>query len=445
MKKTLILSALIFAMQTQAETKLTLDEIKSLAIEHNIQMHTADNEIKQAELQKKAAFTHYFPQISAVGGGMRTNEDIVKAEIKPGKVLPAEMAQMLPPEMMSSMPSSMTVSAMDRTLIAGVTATQPVYMGGQIVNGNRLAKLGIEVSQLKKQQSYNEVSLTAEQYYWQIVSLMEKQKTLDSVHEMLKKIEKDADVAVKAGVAMNNDLLSVQLKLNEVESNRLKLDNAIRLCKRVLAQYIGKEGQEIDIKVDVDPSSMPGYPLLKTDGDTVVCNTVEYQLLQKNVEAKMLQHKLEVGKTLPKVAVGAGYNYADFGDGMDNNFGMIFATVSVPLSDWWGGTHNIKRSKLAVKNAEELLEDNTQLLKIRVQKNLDDVDDAYKQLVIAKKSIEQSEENLRLNKDFYDAGVVSMNDFLEAQQKYQQSRDQYIDAYATLQTKLLEYKQSLGL
>ena len=37
-----------------------------------------------------------------------------------------------------------------------------------------------------------------------------------------------------------------------------------------------------------------------------------------------------------------------------------------------------------------LLSDNAELLKIRMQKNWNDVDDAYKQLVLAKKSIEQS-------------------------------------------------------
>ena len=88
--------------------------------------------------------------------------------------------------------------------------------------------------------------------------------------------------------------------------------------------------------------------------------------------------------------------------------------------------------------------DNAQLLQIRMQKNWNDVDDAYKQLVLAKKGIEQSEENLRLNRNFYQAGTVTMNDLLDAQQQYQQCRDRYTDAYAALQTKILEYEQSVG-
>lgn len=63
---------------------------------------------------------------------------------------------------------------------------------------------------------------------------------------------------------------------------------------------------------------------------------------------------------------------------------------------------------------------------------------------LAKRGIEQSEENLRLNHDYYQAGTITMNDLLDAQQQYQQCRDRYTDAYAALQTKILEYRQSVG-
>ena len=62
---------------------------------------------------------------------------------------------------------------------------------------------------------------------------------------MLRQLEHDATMAVKAGVGMRNDLLQVQLRQNEVESNRIKLDNGLRLARRVLAQYIGA-GDETD-------------------------------------------------------------------------------------------------------------------------------------------------------------------------------------------------------
>ena len=335
------------------------------------------------------------------------------------------------------------LSLIDKGVIAGVTAIQPVFAGGQIINGNKLAKVGVEVSELQKRVSANTVELTAEQYYWQIISLKEKQKTLETVGEMLKNLEKDADAAVKAGVGMRNDFLEVQLKQNEIESSKLKLENGLKLARMALAQYIGAEG-DIDVSATIDASALPAYPMIKVDHSTAVSATSEYKLLQKNVDATSLQRKMEEGKRLPTVGVGVGYNYMNMGSGMKNNFGAVFATVTIPISQWWSGSYAVKRKKLAEENARQQLTDNAQLLEIRMQKNWNDVDNAYKQLVLAKKSIEQSEENFRLNRNFYHAGTVTMNNLLDAQQKYQQCRDQYTDAYATLQTKILEYEQSIG-
>ena len=152
---------------------------------------------------------------------------------------------------------------------------------------------------------------------------------------------------------------------------------------------------------------------------------------------------MAIGKNMPTVGVGAGYNYHNLLDN-DRTFGMIFATVNVPISDWWGGSHSIKRKKIEQQKAEEQLADNSELLKIRMQNAWNNVEEAYQQLQIANRSIEQAEENLRLNRDYYKAGTSRMSDLLEAQLLYQQSLDKRVDAYADYQNKLLEYRQATG-
>lgn len=435
--------SLLLGLTANAQETLTLQQVKERALAHNINIRTADNAILQAREQKKEAQTLYFPQVSAVGMGFKSTTELIKGDIKVADLLPSSLAAAIPSSIASMLPSNISYGMIDKGVIAGVTAIQPIFAGGQIVNGNKLAKVGVEVSELQKRVSANTVELTAEQYYWQIISLKEKQKTLETVGEMLKNLEKDAAAAVKAGVGMRNDLLEVQLKQNEIESNKLKLENGLKLARMALAQYIGTEGG-IDVSTTIDASALPAYPMIKVDHSTAVAATSEYQLLQKNVDATSLQRKMEEGKRLPTVGVGVGYNYMNMGSGIKNNFGAVFATVTIPISQWWSGLYAIKRKKLAEENARQQLTDNAQLLEIRLHKNWNDVDNAYKQLVLAKKSIEQSEENLRLNRNFYHAGTVTMNNLLDAQQKYQQCRDQYTDAYAALQTKILEYEQSIG-
>lgn len=426
-----------------AQQVLSLQQVKEQALAHNISIRTAEGAVREAREQKKEAFANYFPQVSATGMGFKTNTDMLKTSINTASLLPSSLATALPPALAGMIPPTLSFSMLDRGLMAGVAAVQPLFAGGRIINGNKLARAGVEASEIQKQISENNVELTATQYYWQIISLKEKQRTLNAVDAMLRQLEHDATMAVKAGVGMRNDLLQVQLRQNEVESNRIKLDNGLRLARRMQAQYIGAEG-EIDVNDTVNTASMPPFLIQEVNNDDAVAATPEYKLLQKNVEVTRLQKQMEIGKNMPSIGIGATYSHYNMAEGMKNTFGMVFATVTVPISQWWGGAHAIKRRQIAEDVARRQLADNRQQLAIRIQKNRDDVNDAYKQLAIARKGIEQSEENLRLNRNFYQAGTVTMNNLLDAQQKYQQCRDRYIEAYAAWQIKIVEYEQSIG-
>ena len=444
MKRNIILMALFLSgITASAQQVLSLQQVKEQALAHNISIRTAEDAVREAREQKKEAFANYFPQVSATGMGFKTNTDMLKTSINTASLLPSSLATALPPALAGMIPPTLSFSMLDRGLMAGVAAVQPVFAGGRIINGNKLARAGVEASEIQKQISENNVELTATQYYWQIISLKEKQRTLDAVDAMLRQLEHDATMAVKAGVGMRNDLLQVQLRQNEVESSRIKLDNGLRLARRVLAQYIGAGG-ETDAADTVNTASMPPFLIQEVNNDDAVAATPEYKLLQKNVEVTRLQKQMEIGKNMPSIGIGATYSHYNMAEGMKNTFGMVFATVTVPISQWWGGAHAIKRRQIAEDVARQQLADNRQLLAIRIQKNRDDVNDAYKQLAIARKGIEQSEENLRLNRNFYQAGTVTMNNLLDAQQKYQQCRDRYIEAYAAWQIKIVEYEQSIG-
>ena len=178
----------------------------------------------------------------------------------------------------------------------------------------------------------------------------------------------------------------------------------------------------------------------------LVSNRIERLLHLKTISKLVrivVRQELAVGQNLPSVAVGAGYNYHNLLDA-NTTFGMVFATVSVPISDWWAGSHAIKRRKIEHQKAVEQLEDNSQLLQIRMQNAWNGVEEAYQQLLLAQRSIEQATENLRLNRNYYNAGISKMSDLLEAQMLYQQSCDRRTDAFADYQNKLLEYRQAIG-
>lgn len=443
MKKILSIIALGCSISVSAQT-YSLEQLKDAALRNNITVRNAQRSVEAAQQQRKEAFTKYFPNVSGTGLWFNANKGMAQTTVNPSEIISPEigasLAQIFPPEALAALANPISISMMKNGTIGSLMAIQPIFAGGQIINGNKLAKVGEDVSRLQLQLSENEVEKTTEQYFWQLASLQEKMKTINAVDTLLADIHKDVDVAVRAGVAMRNDLLQVQLRQNDVESQRLKLQNGISIVRMLLAQYCGLDQTEFTLDYQTELSS----PLpQKQDHSQALLGTAEYQLLGKQVEATSLQKKMTVGQNLPSVAVGAGYNYHNLLEN-DHTFGMVFATVSVPITDWWGGSHAIKRKKIEYQKAVDEQHDKAQLLQIRMQNAWNNVEEARQQLDIAKRSIEQAEENLRLNRNFYRAGTSKMSDLLEAQLLYQQSLDRRTDAYADYQNKLLEYRQATG-
>lgn len=442
-----ILLFYLFTFLPLSAQTYTLEQLKDSALHNNFAIRKARYDINAAQQQRREAFTKYFPNVSATGLWFNADKGMAETTINPSELIPQSLgqvlAQKLPQQVLADLANPINVSMMKNGTIGGVTAVQPVFAGGQIINGNRLAKVGENVSRLQLQLSENEVEKTTEQYFWQLVSLQEKMKTVEAVEALLTDIAKDVDMALKAGVALRNDLLQVQLRQNDIASQKLTLRNAISVVKLLLAQYCGLHaGDTWNVAyTSVDPTSAENLSLFTFNSS--LPNLPEYQLLTQQVRATDLQHKMEVGKNLPTVGVGAGYNYHNLLDN-DHTFGMIFATVSVPISGWWGGSHAIKRKKIEHEKAQAQLADNSELLMIRMQKAYNDVEEARQQLDIAQRSIEQAEENLRLNRNFYQAGTTKMSDLLEAQLLYQQARDKQTDAIANYYNKRLEYRQAIG-
>lgn len=431
MKKIVLYIVIIFSCSeiVFSQNPYSLEECKKLAIENNNKMKNSNLDVEIAKQTEKEALTKLFPSVSALGMMFQSNEGIAQKEIQ------------IPPILSFSF-DPIDIELFRNGKTANVTAIQPLFVGGQIVNGNRLAHIGVEVSELKIKLSENDVNQNTEKYFWQIVSLKEKLNTISAIEAQLNEIYKNVKVAVQAGIATNNDLLKVELKQQSVESSRLKVENGIQVTKILMKQHIGVKDSVFDI-------SFSEFPKITTpinyyvNPENAVRNRTESFMLDKSVEAAQLQKDIAIGKNLPMVAMGASYVYHDF---LDNNtdFGVVFATVSIPISSWWGGSHAIKRENLKKQQAENNSFNAKEMMSVEIQAKWNELEEAYKQVLLSEKSISSANENLRVSKDYYNAGITSLSDLLEAQTILQNSYDQRTEAKTNYQTKLCAYLQATG-
>lgn len=410
------------AQTATADSVYTLRQCTEMAVANNAAIRLADNNLSAAVETRREAFTKYFPEVSAGASAFRTHNDILQYDVL----------------------GLFTLGIIHKGKAAGVWAMQPVFAGGRIVNGNKLARVGEEAARIRREQTGDDIRLETEALYWQLVTLKAEKSTVESAIAMLDTLARQVKAAVDAGVATRNDLLKVELKRNSYRADIVDLDNGIDLMKMLLAQQMGLgTSARADVSAAV-PDSVPQCPLsLYVPSADALANTADYRLLVKNVEAKEIERKMEVGKYLPSVGVGAGWFYHDVFN-QNHNFGGIMVTVSVPLSGWWGGSHAIKRKSLEVVNARTDLENLGQKLEIEMADKWDNLTAAHRKMLLASEAIAQSKENLRLNRAYYEAGMSTITDLLEAQTLHRQALDDYVTAYGAFRLSEARYLNATG-
>ena len=240
----------------KAQEALSLDSCRALAISNNKELLISQEKINAAHYQKKAAFTNYLPNISATGGYMRSQKELsILSDAQKGALSglgtnlsgplqqAAQVIAQLHPEIAGKLPAlgQSLVGALDgagqslvdafrtdtRNMYAGaLTLTQPLYMGGKIRAYNKITKYAEELARQQHNTGMQEVILSTDQAYWQVVSLAHKKKLAEGYLKLLQKLDSDVDKMIAQGVATKADGLSIKVKVNEAEMTLTKVTDS---------------------------------------------------------------------------------------------------------------------------------------------------------------------------------------------------------------------------
>lgn len=428
MKQLLVSLLCLAASLPAAGQPYTLEACRAAAAEHNRTLRSARFGVEAAFESRREAFTAYFPQLSAMGGLFQAQHGLVQADF--GMSLPVLGDLEFP------------ISMVKRGIVGGITAVQPLFAGLRIVNSNKLARLGVEVGRLQLAKSEAEVREQTDTYFWQVVSLGERLETIAAVERQLAEIHRQVQIAVEAGLVTTNDLLRVELRRQQIASDRLKVENGLRVAKLLLARHIGADwhGFEVDAAGAAAPEAPAAYYV---STEEALDRRPEYRLAEKNVEAQHYRRRIERGKRLPSVGVGAGYLYYNVMD-KDVDDGVVFAQVSLPISDWWGGAHALRKARIEEQRAENERLGAREMLEVEIEKTWSEVQEAYAQIGIMERSVRSATENLRQNRSFYEAGTAPLTDLLDAQTLYTKSRNDLTAAWAAYRTSLARYLRVTG-
>ena len=454
MKRTILLLTFVVTVSCMhAQRMLTLEECRNLAIQNNKELQISGEKIKMADNEKKAAFTKYFPQLSANGAYMWNQKDINLLDMGAlSSSLSSSLgglAQLPMIQHLMSGVNDMQHLDVQNIWVGNVSLVQPVFMGGKIVNYNQITKFAKQLAESMNNLQMQDLIYKTDETYWQVISLVNKKKLADAYVDLLRKMDSDVTAMIYEGVATEADGLSVKVKLNEAEMAQTKVENGLALTRMLLAQICGLSLEE---DLSLADEKLDNFPVETTqasaDLNEAFMNRNELRSLDLTTKIYKRKERIALAEMLPNVALAANYfvTNPNVFNGFKNDFAGMFnvgVMVKVPLSGWWEGTYrrNSAKAETRIKTLE--WQDAREKIELQVNQSVYKVNEAGKKLIASSRNMENAEENLRRANFGFEEGVIPALNLMEAQTAWVSARSSLIDAQ--IEVKLTEVYLSKAL
>ena len=426
-----IVVTLSFAGQARAQRVLTLDSCRSLAKEHSRTLQQKDEEIKAAHAKKQQVMTNFFPQVAARGAYLHMQKELHLIDWDK----PFGHLNFLIPERLRHLG---TVD-LRNLWVGNVTAIQPLFLGGKIISGYKMASLAERLQGELRQTAETEVETKLDETYWQVVSLRSKERLLDQLVRLLEQTVKDVDASIDAGVATKADGLSVRTKLSEAEVKRSQVVNGLELSRMLLADLCGlsedepftlaEEGhlQELLLSTQTAPIARD------EDTEAAIERRSEIRSLRLVDSIYSKRVNMESASLFPKLYGVASYSTTNPNSfqGQKKEFGgqyYLGLMLEVPISDLFSGTFKRRQAKAEHRVKQLELAEARSKINLQIKQALRTADDARRAYTTALSAVKMAEEDMRYAKAGYDEGVIPLLNYTMAQTAWMSAQDSLIDA-----------------
>ena len=439
MKRYRVLSMLLFigfqgvavAQSSGAALTLNVKKCREMALAGSEDIKKGTNSLTQSGLDRKIAISAFLPAVEATGTGLYMAPDM-------------EMSGM---EMI-----------MKGTYMAGVMLTQPIYAGGKILTGKKMAEAGESAAEEQLRAAKASVIYDADNAYWTYVAVLQKQEMMNVLAAQLDTLFSQIGVASSAGMATDADLLTVKAKRSEVEYQVRKVANGVALCKMALCRVVGVP---FDTEIAVEDVAVPEEFTRMETGNVSVADRPEMKLLETGLEVSRLKVRMTRGDYLPTLALVGGYcafgnmkmktmvdagggNYVPYTQKIGQDMGVAMVSLNIPIFKWGQGYNKVRRAKLDVDNAALDLQKNSRLLELQANQAAFNLSDSYNLIEAAKDGKAQADENLRVTENRYHASMCPLSDYLDAQFQWQQARSNLIEAFTQSRIAETDYLMATG-
>lgn len=424
----LVLTLGLALTSLSAQQRLSLDDCRERAKEHSRLLQQRDQEIAAAQARRQEVFTKFFPQVAARGLYLNMQKEFHLVDWNK----PLGGLNFLIPDRVRE------IGTIDlrNVYVANISAIQPLYLGGRIRAGYQMASLAEKLQSELRATTATEVETKVDETYWQVVSLVSKEKLLGQLVSLLEKTVQDVDASIAAGVATKADGLSVRTKLSEAEVKRSQVTNGLQLSRMLLADLCGLSDDEPFVLADeasLELSLPQSSHHSEEDLDAAIERRSEVRSLRLVDSIYRKRIALETSSLLPKLYGFASYSATNPNSfqGSRKEFGgqyYLGLLLEVPISDLFSGSYRRRAAQADHRTKQLELAEARSKISLQMKQALRKADDSRRAYQTALQAVAMARENMRYAKVGYEEGVIPLLNYTLAQTAWMSAQDSLIDA-----------------
>jgi outer membrane protein TolC len=303
----------------------------------------------------------------------------------------------------------------DDFAMGSATLSVPLFTGGRISSSIAAAEARGRGASAQVQGTEQALKLAVAESYVDVLRARKALAVADSNVRTLEALVGDVAAMYERELVPRNELLAVQVSLADARQNRLRAANAAEIAQ---AAYNRRLGEPLDRVAELEervpepealPADLASLVQLATERRT------ELAALGEQAEAYGEMAKVERSRVLPQVSLSGGYNYLENQFLDDEEFAMAGVGVQWALFD---GGQARKRAAAMDRNrraARDQRADVESLIALQVREAWLGVEEARKRVQVTADAVDQAEENLRIARERYGAGLGTQTQLLEAE------------------------------
>ncbi len=313
------------------------------------------------------------------------------------------------PAAMSTMPF-----AQDQ-LHVGVTYTYPLYVGGKLQTRIKIARLGVVQARDLLTGTSTDVIYNVTALYVQCQALSGDADAMQQEIEELSATRKDIALGVKVGNRPEVDLLKVDDRISEAQSN---LVNVRAQQKKLIDAMFALMGRSVKTYPSLEPlpSSLPELPSDDSELLALARQRSSIKIASSQVSQAKERISLAQAEIDPSVALQASYFQHIDASIMDRTKETWYVGMAInfPLIDGGLRRAELSKSKEQEKAAQERLESVKLQADVDLQNAITSWQVALEQIKASNSQFAAAHEVTRIEQLRYDTGAGDIEDLLRA-------------------------------